>query len=138
MASSSHREFFDESSATAAAESLPSATFASLSANSSVILFASSSSVASRSHTLEPGAECPVELNMGEAHLSPWTFWLGKLLVLTPIALGLFGNAIVYKIMKHPGFSHKTFRCAPHLTCPVFHLFLIAHHVLPSTGCCSD
>ena len=122
MALSSQREFFDESSATVAAESLPSATFAS-------------SSVASRSHALEPGAECPVELDMGEAHLSPWTFWLGKLLVLTPIALGLFGNAIVYKIMKHPGFTHKTFRCTPHLMCPVFHLFLIAHHVLSSTGC---
>ena len=101
MALSSHKEFFDESSATAAAESLPSATFAS-------------SSVASRSHVLEPGAACPVELNLGEARLSLWTFWLGKLL--TPIELGLFGNAIVYKIMKHPGFTHKTFRCAPHLT----------------------
>ena len=123
MAPSSHMEFFDALSATAAAETLHFATLATSSANSSV---SSSSSVASRSLALEPGDECPVELNMGEAHLSPWIFWFGKLLVLTPIVLGLFGNAIVYKIMKHPGFTHKTFRCALHRTCPVFHLILIA------------
>lgn len=62
------------------------------------------------SRAFDPGADCPVELNLTETRLGPLTYWFSKLLVVLPIALGIFGNLIVYKIMKHPGFTNKTFR----------------------------